>query len=98
MKNLLLIDLKIINNKNNLYKNNKKAEDKIKNVRKYIKGDEQVMLKKLAWNTFKSTGNIYTMMELLEVNNMEHEEAKKRDNIQPKQSNVENMMNKNGIK
>ena len=98
MKNLLLIDLKIINNKNNLYKNNKKAEDKIKNVRKYIKGDEQVMLKKLAWNTFKSTGNIYTMMELLEVNNMEHEEAKRRDNIQPKQSNVENMMNKNGIK
>ena len=31
------------------------------------------MLKKLAWNTFKNTGSIETMMELLEVNNIENE-------------------------
>ena len=30
------------------------------------------MLKKLAWNTFKNTGSIETMMELLEVNNLEN--------------------------
>lgn len=29
------------------------------------------MLKKLAWNTFKNTGSIDTMMELLEVSNIE---------------------------
>ncbi len=31
------------------------------------------MLKKLAWNTFKNTGSIEAMMELLEVNNLEKE-------------------------
>ena len=30
------------------------------------------MLKKLAWNTFKNTGNINTMMELLEVSHIEN--------------------------
>ena len=30
------------------------------------------MLKKLAWNTFKNTGNIDTFMELLEVQNIEN--------------------------
>lgn len=29
------------------------------------------MLKNLAWNTFKNTGNIDTLMELLEVKNIE---------------------------
>ena len=29
------------------------------------------MLKKLAWNTFKNTGNINTFLELLEVENIE---------------------------
>lgn len=29
------------------------------------------MLKKMAWNTFKNTGNINTMIELLEVDNIE---------------------------
>ena len=29
------------------------------------------MLKQLAWNTFKNTGNINTFMELMEVQNTE---------------------------
>ena len=29
------------------------------------------MLKKMAWNTFKNTGNIDTFMELMEVENIE---------------------------
>lgn len=34
------------------------------------------MLKQIAWNTFKNTGNINTMMELLEVNNLEKNQIK----------------------
>lgn len=29
------------------------------------------MIKQLAWNTFKNTGNINTFMELIEVQNIE---------------------------
>lgn len=29
------------------------------------------MIKKIAWNTFKKTGNINTMMELIEVEKMQ---------------------------
>lgn len=29
------------------------------------------MIKKLAWNTFKNTGNIDTYMEMVELNNIE---------------------------
>ena len=29
------------------------------------------MIKQLAWNTFKNTGNINTFMELVEVQNLE---------------------------
>ena len=29
------------------------------------------MIKQLAWNTFKNTGNIDTLMEILEVKNIE---------------------------
>ena len=29
------------------------------------------MIKKLAWNTFKNTGNINTFLELIEVENIE---------------------------
>lgn len=29
------------------------------------------MLKKMAWNTFKNTGNIDTFLELMEVENIE---------------------------
>ena len=30
------------------------------------------MLKKMAWNTFKNTGNIDTFMEFMEVQNLEN--------------------------
>lgn len=30
------------------------------------------MLEKMAWNTFKQTGNIDTFLELIEVRNMEY--------------------------
>ena len=33
------------------------------------------MIKKLAWNTFKNTGNINTFLELMEVENVEKEIA-----------------------
>ncbi len=29
------------------------------------------MIKKMAWNTFKNTGNIDTMMEIMKVENIE---------------------------
>ena len=29
------------------------------------------MIKKIAWNTFKNTGNINTFLELMEVENLE---------------------------
>ncbi len=35
------------------------------------------MLKKMAWNTFKNTGNIDTMMELLEVSQLENKISQK---------------------
>lgn len=31
------------------------------------------MIKKLAWNTFKNTGNINTFLELMEVENVERD-------------------------
>lgn len=47
------------------------------------------MLKKLAWNTFKNTGNINTMMELLEVSHLENYiEKEKITNLQDNQSNI----------
>lgn len=36
------------------------------------------MIKKLAWNTFKNTGNINTFLELMEVENVEKRFTKKR--------------------
>lgn len=33
------------------------------------------MIKKLAWNTFKNTGNINTFLELIEVETLEKEIA-----------------------
>ena len=39
------------------------------------------MIKKIAWNTFKNTGDINTFLELMEVENIEKNmlEAKKQD-------------------
>ena len=33
------------------------------------------MIKQIAWNTFKNTGNIDTFMELMEVENVEQSKA-----------------------
>lgn len=35
------------------------------------KGDDRHMIKQIAWNTFKNTGNINTFLELKQVTNME---------------------------
>jgi len=48
-----------------MYKNFIFAKDKI------TKEMITFMLKQLAWNTFKNTGNIDTFMELVEVQNVE---------------------------
>jgi len=53
------------------YKKIKKAKDKIKGetlIKELIK-----MLKKIAWNTFKNTGNIDTFMEFYQVKNIEEQ-------------------------
>ena len=40
------------------------------------------MIKKLAWNTFKNTGNINTFLELMEVENVERDLEKNALNDQ----------------
>ena len=40
------------------------------------------MLKNLAWNTFKNTGNINTFLELMEVENVERDLQKNALNNQ----------------
>lgn len=40
------------------------------------------MIKKLAWNTFKNTGNINTFLELMEVENVERNLQKNALNTQ----------------
>lgn len=40
------------------------------------------MIKKLAWNTFKNTGNINTFLELMEVENVERDLQKNKHNNQ----------------
>ena len=47
-----------------MYKKEKNAKDK-KDL-----GDDS-MIKKIAWNTFKNTGDINTFLELMEVENLE---------------------------
>lgn len=45
------------------------------------------MIKQIAWNTFKNTGNIDTFMELIEVENVEKKlnENKTLDNFKVKE-------------
>lgn len=43
------------------------------------------MLKQIAWNTFKSTGNINTLLELLEVDKT-LEQIDKSDGVQSESS------------
>lgn len=40
------------------------------------------MIKKIAWNTFKNTGNINTFLELMEVENVERDLQKNALNNQ----------------
>ena len=50
------------------------------------------MLKKMAWNTFKNTGSIDTMMELLEMSQIEN------TNQNNHQTQLKNDIRKNSIK
>lgn len=47
------------------------------------------MIKQIAWNTFKNTGNINTFLELVEVQNVEKDimKAEQYGNIQDKGNN-----------
>lgn len=49
-----------------MYKNYKNAKDKVKRT----KGSE-LMIKKIAWNTFKNTGDINAFLELKQIENIE---------------------------
>ena len=50
------------------------------------------MLKQMAWNTFKNTGNINTFMELIEIEN-------KKKNMEGNQyGNIENKRDNNSRK
>ena len=37
------------------------------------RGDEELMIKDLAWNTFKKTGNINSYLEFVEAGNIERQ-------------------------
>lgn len=47
------------------------------------------MIKQMAWNTFKNTGDINTFLELIEVENVENDimKAEQYGNIQNKGNN-----------
>ena len=51
------------------------------------------MIKKIAWNTFKNTGNINTFLELLEVENDEKNLQKSDSNITNIEVKDDNKMN-----
>ena len=36
------------------------------------KGEKWLMIKEIAWNTFKNTGSINTFLELKQIENFEH--------------------------
>ena len=51
------------------------------------------MIKKIAWNTFKNTGNINTFLELLEVENAEKNLQKSDSNSTNTEVKDDNKMN-----
>lgn len=51
------------------------------------------MIKKIAWNTFKNTGNINTFLELIEVENAEKNLQKNISNINNTEVKNDNKMN-----
>ena len=52
-------------------KSNKFAKDKIKG--KTLNKGEKAMIRKIAWETFKNTGDINTFIELKQIENIEKE-------------------------
>ena len=52
------------------------------------KGDDKHMIKQIAWNTFKKTGNINTFLELKQVTEIEQNiKAEKNEIIESKRNN-----------
>lgn len=56
----------------NLNCNNVRSIKKLKNAKDRIKGSE-LMIKKIAWNTFKNTGNVDTFLEYKQIQDIEQQ-------------------------
>ena len=54
------------------------------------------MIKQIAWNTFKNTGNIDTFLELKQITNIE--ENMKAENYETIESKRDNNCRKDGIR
>lgn len=68
------------------------SKNKIKVIKIFtIYKEEMCMIKQIAWNTFKNTGDINTFLELLEVENME----KNMINGEENNGNIQNKRNNN---
>lgn len=70
LKNLNLINwYKIFKNTKDKIKGKKKTKKEIFSFK--LRSGDMLMIEKMAWNTFKNTGNINTFLELKEVENLE---------------------------
>ena len=68
---------------------------KLKNAKSLAEPERTlIMLKQIAWNTFKSTGNIDTLLELLKVDETINE-VNKRDGLNPINKEVIQKLNSN---
>ena len=68
----------------------------MKAIYMHIYKEMMFMLKDLAWNTFKNTGNINTFLELKQVTNIE--ENIKADNYEITESKRNNNSGENSIR
>ena len=50
------------------------------------------MIKKIAWNTFKNTGNVDTFLELKQIQNIEEQMKGQNDIIQQIQQHIQQQM------
>lgn len=66
----LLKNLNYNRNLTKLYKMLKIAKDKIKG--KTLKKGSELMIKKIAWDAFKNTGDINAFLELKQIENIEN--------------------------
>lgn len=64
---------------------------KYKSIRTFIKKEEMFVIKQIAWNTFKNTGDINTFLELMEVKNLE----KNMVNGEENNGDIQNKWNNN---